>query len=97
VRRDRIDEYRARHRDVWPEMRSALRESGWANYSLFLAPDGLLVGYVESEDFDRARAEMEATEVNRRWQESVAGLFELPAGKRADDGLQLLDEVFHLD
>ena len=37
VRPDRLDEYRARHREVWPEMLDALREAGWRNYSLFLA------------------------------------------------------------
>ena len=52
VRPDRLDEYRARHRAVWPEMLDALRATGWGNYSLFLADDGLLVGYLETEDFD---------------------------------------------
>lgn len=97
VRRDRLDEYRARHRHVWPEMEAALRESGWSNYSLFLAPDGLLVAYVEARDFGRAREAMENTDVNRRWQESVAHLFEAPAGARANAGLELLEEVFHLE
>lgn len=96
VRRDRLDEYRARHRRVWPEMEAALHECGWTNYSLFLAADGLLVGYVEANDFARAREAMENTDVNRRWQESVADLFEAPAGERADSGLELLEEVFHL-
>lgn len=97
VRGDRLDEYRARHRRVWPEMEAALHESGWTNYSLFLAADGLLVGYVEAKDFGRAREAMEATDVNRRWQASVADLFDAPAGARADSGLELLEEVFHLE
>ena len=42
VRPDRLDEYRRRHRAVWPEMLEALRSTGWRNYSLFLAEDGLL-------------------------------------------------------
>ena len=56
VRPDRLDEYRARHREVWPEMRAALNEAGWHNYSLFLAEDGLLIGYLECDDFDAALA-----------------------------------------
>jgi L-rhamnose mutarotase len=51
-----IDEYRRRHAAVWPEMLIALKEAGWHNYSLFLGEDGLLVGYVECEDFDAVRA-----------------------------------------
>ena len=36
VRPDRLDEYRQRHASVWPDMMRALREAGWANYSLFV-------------------------------------------------------------
>ena len=38
-----------RHENVWPEMRAALTKAGWGNYSIFLAGDGLLVGYLETE------------------------------------------------
>ncbi len=72
VRPDRLREYRARHRHVWPEMLAALRDTGWRNYSLFLRPDGLLVGYVECDDLDAARAAMARTEVNARWQAEMA-------------------------
>lgn len=44
VKKERLDEYKERHRCVWPEMKNALRETGWHNYSLFFRPDGLLVG-----------------------------------------------------
>ena len=97
VRSDRLDEYRARHREVWPEMLDALREAGWRNYSLFLRPDGLLVGYLETDDFQSALEGMEARDVNARWQAEMAPFFELPEGGRADTGLERLEEVFHLD
>ena len=97
VRPDRLDEYRSRHASVWPEMRDALRETGWGNYSLFLAPDGLLVGYLETEDFDAARAGMEAREVNARWQAEMAEFFVALDGSRPDEAMHPLDEVFHLD
>jgi L-rhamnose mutarotase len=98
VRPDKLEEYRARHRAVWPEMLDALREAGWGNYSLFLRPDGLLIGYVEVEpDLETAVAKMEATEVNARWQAEMGAFFELPSGERPDTGLVRLEEVFHLD
>ena len=95
VRPDRIDEYRARHREVWPEMRAALSEAGWHNYSLFLAEDGLLIGYLECDDFDAALAGMARTEVNARWQAQMAEFFE--GDGNADERMRPLDEVFHLD
>ncbi len=94
VRPERIDEYRERHRSVWPDMREALRAAGWRNYSLFLREDGLLIGYLEADDFEAAQRAMADTEVNTRWQREMAAFFE--AG-RPDEGLVRLAEVFHLD
>jgi L-rhamnose mutarotase len=96
VKPDRLDEYKARHRTVWPEMLSALRETGWSNYSLFLRPDGLLVGYLETEDFEHARAGMTAREVNERWQREMARFFVQPEGLLPDRAMDPLEEVFHL-
>ncbi len=96
VKPDRLEEYKQRHRVVWPEMQAALRETGWRNYSLFLGPDGLLVGYLETEDFDRARAEMARREVNERWQREMADFFVQPEGVLSDRVMHPLEEVFHL-
>ncbi|MET9800278.1 L-rhamnose mutarotase [Streptomyces sp. NPDC006368] len=96
VREDRLEEYRERHRAVWPEMLRALSDSGWRNYSLFLRDDGLLVGYLETEDFTAARDAMERTEVNARWQAEMAGFFESLDGGRPDEAMTPLTEVFHL-
>ncbi|UED88137.1 L-rhamnose mutarotase [Streptomyces profundus] len=96
VRADRIEEYRERHAHVWPEMCAALSASGWHNYSLFLREDGLLVGYLETEDFDAARRAMDGTEVNARWQAEMGDLFEALDGERPDEAMKPLTEVFHL-
>jgi L-rhamnose mutarotase len=93
----RLDDYRARHAEVWPEMRAALSEAGWQDYSLFLREDGLLVGYLVTEDFEAARAAMEATDVNRRWQAEMAPFFDGLDGGRPDAAIRPLQEVFHLD
>ena len=97
VKPERLDEYRARHRAVWEPMLSALRDTGWRNYSLFLRPDGLLVGYLECDDFVAAQQAMEQTEVNARWQAEMAPFFDLPSGERPDTSGERLDEIFHLD
>ena len=96
VRPERLDEYRARHEAVWPEMLDALRETGWGNYSLFLRDDGLLVGYLETDDFAAAQRGMEATDVNARWQAEMAEFFTGIDGRPPDEGFTLLTEVFHL-
>ncbi|WP_150307253.1 L-rhamnose mutarotase [Planctomonas psychrotolerans] len=97
VRADRVEEYRARHAAVWPEMLSALKDSGWNNYSLFLREDGLLVGYVEVEDFRAAQDAMAATEVNARWQAEMSEFFESLDGRRPDEAMTPIPEVFSLE
>jgi L-rhamnose mutarotase len=98
VRQDRIEEYIARHKAVWPEMLDALRKTGWHNYSLFMREDGLLFGYVETpEGFEKALAGMGKEEVNARWQAFMAPYFENLGGARADESMVELQEVFHLD
>jgi L-rhamnose mutarotase len=96
VKPNRLEEYKARHRAVWPEMQAALRDTGWKNYSLFLRADGLLVGYLETEDFERARDEMAQREVNERWQREMIGFFVQPEGVLPDRAMQPIEEIFHL-
>ena len=96
VRPDRLAEYVDRHRNVWPEMQAALRDSGWHNYSLFLREDGLLVGYLETPDFTAAQEAMARTEVNARWQAEMADYFEGLDGRGPDESMRSLAEVFHL-
>ena len=96
VKPERLEEYKQRHRHVWPEMQAALRQTGWQNYSLFLREDGLLVGYLETEDFERARSGMAAREVNERWQREMADFFVQTPGVLPDRAMRPLEEVFHL-
>ena len=96
VKADRLEEYKQRHEQVWPEMLGALRETGWHNYSLFMREDGLLFGYLETPDFEKALAGMAEKEVNARWQAEMAPFFEALGDQRPDEGLLQLEEVFHL-
>lgn len=96
VRSDRLEEYRAHHREVWPEMLDALSRHGWHNYSLFLRDDGLLIGYFETPGtLDDAVAGMAGESVNARWQELMAPYFE-GGGEHADGMMAAIQEVFHL-
>ena len=91
-----IGEYTRRHAAVWPEMLRALKASGWNNYSLFLRPDGLLIGYFETDSLTGAQARMAATDVNARWQAEMAGFFDDLAGA-PDQGFLQLTEIFNLE
>jgi L-rhamnose mutarotase len=87
VRPDRMDEYRRRHETVWPEMLQALADTGWRNYTLFL----------EADNLQASLDAMARTDVNTRWQAEMAPFFIGLGGGGPDEGLVLLDEIFHLE
>jgi L-rhamnose mutarotase len=95
IRAGQEEEYRRRHRAVWPEMLDALKRAGCANYSIFLRGRDLFA-YLEVPDLDRMRRELAASEASRRWEAHMAPIMEraiLP-----ETGFhELLPEVFHLD
>jgi len=94
VRPSVLEEYRRDHAAVWPEMLMALRDTGWRNYSIFTAPDGEVIGYVESEDIAAARAGMSKLAINTKWQAAMAKYFD---GAGPDESMVELDEAFHLE
>jgi L-rhamnose mutarotase len=90
-----LEEYKRRHKQVWPDMLAALSRTGWRNYSLFLRPDGLLIGYLETDDFDRTLSEMAKTDVNERWQQDMKQFFQQD-DRRPDQSMERIEEIFHL-
>ncbi|MCU1474829.1 MAG: L-rhamnose mutarotase [Amnibacterium sp.] len=94
---ERIDEYVARHRAVWPSMLRAIERAGRRNYSLFLREDGLLIGYYETDDDDASARALAADPDTAAWEAEAAGFFETLPGARPDQGARRLAEVFHLE
>jgi L-rhamnose mutarotase len=98
VKKDRLEEYKRHHRDVWPAMREALRRRGWHNYTLFLRDDGLLFGTFETPAGLRDALEgMEKEPINAEWQAMMAPFFEGLDGGPPDQGMAELEEIFHMD
>ena len=98
VKQDKINEYREAHKNVWQEMKEALQRQGWHNYTLFLKKDGTLFGYFETPvDFQTALKGMKTEPINEKWQKAMAPYFETMDGKRADESMFELEEVFHLE
>lgn len=95
IKKDQIAEYKKNHQ-VWPEMRQALSEAGMKNYSIFLRPDGMLVGYFEAEDPEESLRKLGETDTNRRWQEHMAPYFESGSGDLQKGGPEWLEQIFFL-
>lgn len=92
----RLDEYRERHAAVWPEMLAAIAESGRRNYSLFLRPDGLLIGYFETDSLEGSQESLAHNPVTAKWEAEMAEFF-VDLDGRPDQGFDRLTEVFNLE
>jgi L-rhamnose mutarotase len=93
VKPDRVDEYVAAHRNVWPEMLDALRAAGIRNYTIFRSGNEMF-GYFEADDLERAARHLAAQEVSARWQDAMAELLE---ERVPDAGPPPLEEIFRLE
>jgi L-rhamnose mutarotase len=92
----RLTEYRDRHAAVWPEMLHAIAASGRRNYSLFLADDGMLIGYFETDDLEASQAALAESPTAAWWEAEMAPYFVALEG-RPDQTATSIPEVFHLE
>jgi L-rhamnose mutarotase len=95
LKQEGVADYLRAHEAVWPEMLLALSETGWSNYSLFISEnDGLVVGYFETDDYERAMTGIASRDVNARWQALMAQYFVSPGNP--DESTERLAQYFHL-
>ena len=68
VRPEKLEEYRALHAAVWPEVLKMIRECNIQNYSIFQR-DGYLFSYMEyaGSDFEADMAKMAADPKTQEW------------------------------
>ena len=92
----RLDEYRARHAAVWPQMLRAIEASGRRNYSLFLRDDGLLIGYYETYSVEQSQRSLEDNPDTAAWEAEMASFF-IALDGRPDQAALQLPEIFHLE
>ena len=77
-----IDEYRARHDAIWPELSALLTESGIHDYSIFLDEATLSLFAVLKLAEDNARDALPDHPVMKRWWDHMAPLMEVEADNR---------------
>ena len=89
------EEYRRRHRQVWPELLADLKQAGCSRYSIYMR--GLeLFAYMEVEDFQRFLSVMAASQVGERWEQYMSDIL-IRETDPATGFPFVLPEVFHLD
>jgi L-rhamnose mutarotase len=91
----RVDEYRRRHDELWPELADTLRDAGIYDYSIFLDPGTLQLFAVLKLTPDNRREELPDHPVMKRWWLYMAELMETDPDLRPREWPLL--PMFHLD
>ena len=89
------EEYRRRHRQVWPELLADLKRAGCHNYSIYLHGTELFA-YMEVENFPRYLEIMAASSASERWEAQMGDIL-IRETEAATGFPPILEEVFHLD
>lgn len=97
LRPEAVDEYERYHRDSWPEVRQALSDAGFVNYSIYRFGD-LLFSYREyvGEDFAADMARLDAHEPSQRWV-AIMHTLQLSVDGSTPPQWTDLPEIYHLD
>jgi len=100
LRADKVQEYKALHAAVWPEIRGKIREANIRNYSIYLKePENLLFGYWEyvGVDFESDMAKIAADERNQSWWSVCMPCQEPFETREEGEWWAMMEEVFHND
>lgn len=98
VRPERVEEYEAVHRAVWPEVLATIHECNLRNYSIFRYGT-LLFAYFEyvGADFEADMAKMAADPKTQEWW-SVCKPMQAPVPERGrDEWWHDVPELFHTE
>ena len=95
IREGLTAEYDATHREVWPELLDELTRFGVRDYSIFRRGQELFL-YLRVPDFDELQRKLAASDINRRWQEKMAPIFEPVLSLQPGEQLAMMEEVFFM-
>jgi L-rhamnose mutarotase len=98
LRPGKLEEYRAYHERVWPEVLKTIRDCNMRNYSIYFK-DGYLFGYFEyvGEDFKADMARMAADPKTQEWWEIMMPMQDPVENRAQGEWWSEMDEVFHTD
>jgi L-rhamnose mutarotase len=88
-------EYKQRHDEIWPELVDAIKDAGFANYSLFRRGTQI-IAYAECHpDVESAFAKLGPSEVSARWSKWFEDVIISLTDEHGN--LYRVEEVWHLD
>ena len=98
VKREKLEEYKEYHADVWPEILLMIKKCNIRNYSIY-HKDGYLFGYFEyvGEDFKADMEKMAADPKTQEWWDIMMPMHEPLETRAKGEWWAEMEEVFHTD
>ncbi len=66
-------EYKMRHDEIWPQMKTLMKEAGIRNYSIWLSGEDLF-GYFEVDDVENCIQIIKDSKVKKQWDKYMSDI-----------------------
>lgn len=70
------EEYKRRHAELWPELRSLLKANGIGDYSIFLDEETDILFAIQKQDGNASSQDLGSTEIVKKWWAFMADVME---------------------
>ena len=90
-----VEEYKKRHKNLWPELRQLLKESGISEYSIFFDHETNILFAFQKQDGEQGSQDLGETDIVRKWWAYMADIMEVnPDNSPVTVNLE---EVFYIE
>ena len=91
----KLEEYKTRHANIWPEMKEVLAQAGIRNYTIWNVGDDLF-GYYECDSVSEAARVQAESPVVDRWNEYMKDVMKMDMDP-VTGAQPLMEQVFFFD
>ena len=92
---EKLDEYKSRHDNIWPEMKEVLARAGIRNYTIWNVGNDLF-GYYECDSVEEAARIQAESRVVDRWNEYMKDVMKMDMDP-VTGAQPLMEQVFLFD
>jgi len=89
------EEYKKRHNEIWPELKSLLKDKGVSDYSIFFDEETNILFGVQKQSGDSFSQDLGKIEIVRKWWAHMADIMETNPDN--SPVTVPMDEVFYME
>lgn len=89
------EEYKKRHDELWPELKTLLKEQGVSNYSIFFDEETNILFGVQDQEGESSSQDLGTLEIVKKWWAFMSDIMETNPDN--SPVTVSLDEVFYME